>query len=225
MKTLITAIIVSIVATVSAQAEFIRINPNAKWGFDNAKEVHKEYTTFFENDKDSVRVIELKSGTYVIIINGEINNKLVSTMTEMLPEIHEANRSRTNTSYAVSVFMHSGGGFMKSGIALGELFKKEQVSVKVDNLSMCASACALAWTGGLYRSISGNGKLIFHAPYTTGKFGTKRCSSKEETPELVAYIEDTFISPAKRNSVMHGAYYCDPNGGKTHVDGSILETK
>ena len=225
MKTIITAIIISIAATISAQAGFINIHPDAKWGFNNAKEVHKEYTTFIENDKDSVRVIELENGRYVIIINGEINNKLVSIMTEMLPEVQEANRSQTGIKYAVNVYMHSGGGFMKSGIALGELFKEIHVSVKVDNLSVCASSCALAWMGGLYRTISGNGKLIFHAPYTTGKFGTKRCSSKEETPELVAYIEDTFISPTKRNSVMHDAFYCDPNGGVTHVDGSILTTK
>ena len=31
---------------------------------------------------------------------------------------------------------------------------------------VCASSCAIAFLGGVYRGMSGDAKLMFHAPYT-----------------------------------------------------------
>ncbi|MGJ5222066.1 hypothetical protein ACQR1Q_34955 [Bradyrhizobium oligotrophicum] len=79
------------------------------------------------------------------------------------------------------VRLHSPGGNLAAGIALGELFRQKGVTTEVGSSAalsealqkglydrstgICASACAYAFLGGVERVLDENGKLGFHRFY------------------------------------------------------------
>ena len=66
----------------------------------------------------------------------------------------------------VAVYLHSRGGDLRDGYALGEVFRKHRARTIVSYGGECLSSCATAFLGGYSRSMSQNSTLLFHAPYT-----------------------------------------------------------
>ena len=213
-------ILVNVMANMGFGKEFVDIYPGADYGWDNMEVVHEESDLF---SNTNIRVIQNTKKTYFIIYNGQINDFGLNTLTNMLPEIRKANNSRTGEDYVVNVYLHSYGGYMQAGIDMGDLFTEHSVSAYVINKSTCASACALAFTGARFKTIKGNGELIFHAPYKDGNYGTTTCATKDDVPELITYINfNRNIDSAEAATMKNAAFHCDPNGGVSFGSNSIF---
>jgi hypothetical protein len=89
------------------------------------------------------------------------------------------------------IYFSSPGGDLAEGIKLGRLLQAERVKTIVDGNAMCASACALAFLGGVDRSgkrwmsSSTTSRLGFHA-FRNGD-GTTMANT-DETQAIVAAI-------------------------------------
>lgn len=81
-------------------------------------------------------------------------------------------------SAPITVHLSSNGGYLDSGVKLGKLLRKEGVRVHVSYGAKCASACAIAFLGGTYRKVIGDGELMFHAPYRSNGYERINCQSR-----------------------------------------------
>ena len=68
-------------------------------------------------------------------------------------------------SSAFVAFSSDGGGSLVAGLRIGEAIRRKRFSTIVPDGRRCASACALAWLGGVERFIGISGKISFHAAY------------------------------------------------------------
>lgn len=67
--------------------------------------------------------------------------------------------------HAVVVFS-SNGGILSAGLGIGKAIRLRQYNTFVMKDTTCASACAIAWLGGIHRFMEANAKIGFHAAYT-----------------------------------------------------------
>jgi hypothetical protein len=63
----------------------------------------------------------------------------------------------------IRVKLWSGGGSAIAGIQVGEIIRQNKLATEAQG--MCASACAIAWLGGIKRYISHDGYVGFHGVY------------------------------------------------------------
>ena len=105
-----------------------------------------------------------------IQISGLINSDTWLVVQRLINKIKSAsNRCASKENgrpYAVTIYLSSGGGYLADGIELGRIFRKEGVSVRIPYGAKCFSSCAVAFIGGFFRVVEGNGELLFHAPLT-----------------------------------------------------------
>src|SRR6266567_574466 len=95
------------------------------------------------------------------------------------------------------VAFSSDGGSLVAGLRIGEAIRRKGFSTIVPDGRRCASACALAWLGGVERFIGTGGKIGFHAAYDptadesgVGTAGVDAYLSKIGLPyEAVIYIK------------------------------------
>ena len=128
---------------------------------------------------------------HVIEISGPINPDTTLVVQRLINKIKSAsNRCVSKESgrpYAVLVYLSSGGGYLVDGIELGRLFREGGVQVRVTYGAKCFSSCAVAFIGGFYRDISGNGELLFHAPYYSNSWA-RPSNCQTSNSELQSYF-------------------------------------
>lgn len=90
------------------------------------------------------------------------------------------------------IYFNSPGGSLNSGLELGRILKKNQVSSIVQEGDFCGSACAIAFVGGSIRSIYEPDSLVFHSPYYTFE-GEKISLSNDSkiADEICSYLEES----------------------------------
>jgi hypothetical protein len=71
--------------------------------------------------------------------------------------------AKTAPLSSVFVAFSSDGGSLLAGLRIGEAIRRKRFSTIVPDARRCASACALAWLGGVERFIGTNGRIRFHA--------------------------------------------------------------
>ena len=105
-----------------------------------------------------------------IEMSGPINPDTPFIIKRLLNKIKDSpNRCKspvTGNRYAIKIYMNSGGGYLEDGYELGNLFRDVRVNTVVASDSECYSSCATAFLGGYFREMTGEGKLMFHAPYS-----------------------------------------------------------
>jgi ATP-dependent protease ClpP protease subunit len=69
-----------------------------------------------------------------------------------------------NIQRAIVIFQ-SPGGNLTAGLEIGKIIRAKHYNTLVPSNSLCASACALAWLGGVNRYMSREAKVGFHAAY------------------------------------------------------------
>jgi hypothetical protein len=65
-----------------------------------------------------------------------------------------------------TVVLESEGGNLLSGIQIGTLMRLRGMTAVVPHRGNCASACALAWLGGIERQMGADARIGFHAAST-----------------------------------------------------------
>lgn len=68
------------------------------------------------------------------------------------------------------VLLVSGGGHLQEGVAVGEVLRRHQASVRVPKGAACVSACTVAFMGGLFRTVDDGATYEVHA-YSTALRG------------------------------------------------------
>lgn len=123
-------------------------------------------------------------------VSGPINSDTPLIIERLLKNIETEPNPCTDRSsgkkFATVVYLSSGGGYLDDGLSLGRLLRRETVATIVTYGAKCFSSCATAFLGGRYRKMSGDGQLLFHAPYTPNSFGSINCQSNNN--ELQKYF-------------------------------------
>jgi hypothetical protein len=83
------------------------------------------------------------------------------------------------------VAFSSDGGSLVADLRIGEAIRRRGFSTIVPDGRRCASACALAWLGGVERFIGTSGKMSFHAAYD---------SASDESGVGTAVGDDAYLS-------------------------------
>jgi hypothetical protein len=63
------------------------------------------------------------------------------------------------------VVLNSPGGAFLAGIRIGDTIRQKRFTTYVANGTLCGSACAMAWLGGVTRYVSSTGSIGFHGVY------------------------------------------------------------
>jgi hypothetical protein len=79
--------------------------------------------------------------------------------------------AKTASLPSAFVAFSSDGGSLVAGLRIGEAIRRKGFSTIVPDGQRCASACALAWLGGVERFIGTDGKIGFHAAYDLASDG------------------------------------------------------
>lgn len=85
---------------------------------------------------------------------------------EMTAEDTSAFESITATTPQAIVVLNSPGGSLSAGIGIGNHIRARGFSTAVGPTALCASACALAWLGGVPRMGHPTSRIGFHAAFT-----------------------------------------------------------
>ena len=84
------------------------------------------------------------------------------------------------------VYMTSGGGYLEDGLELGKVLRKYDIESVIPFSQYCASSCAIAFLGAKKRTILGEGRILFHAPYTS-TYSTSRPKCQKENKQLESF--------------------------------------
>jgi ATP-dependent protease ClpP protease subunit len=119
------------------------------------------------------------SGKDMVELSGPIGPDSSEVVERLLSKMTTCN------GYGPYVYLNSGGGTLKDGYKLANIFRKYSASTIVGYQQSCASACAVAFLGGQTRVVFSGGKLIFHAPYLKNpSTGAAECRSKTDSEDL-----------------------------------------
>jgi hypothetical protein len=102
----------------------------------------------------NIEVRNLDTATALITIEGDLE----------LADI-ESFRSKAAPLAKATVAFRSDGGSLLAGIRIGMLIRVKNFISVVPDGAQCASACAVAWLGGVQRFIGTRAKIGFHAAY------------------------------------------------------------
>ena len=91
-----------------------------------------------------------------------------------------------------AVIFQSIGGNLSAGLAIGESIRLKGFDTGVAPNSICASACGLAWLGGVTRYMSADSKIGFHAAYI--KIDNYEYVSGQANARIGAYLTRLGIS-------------------------------
>jgi hypothetical protein len=92
-------------------------------------------------------------------------------------DINDFRLKAASLKRAILVF-DSPGGDLLSGIEIGKEIRARGFWTFIKRDTRCASACALAWLGGVRRNISPAGFVGFHAVPPVGAWGRETSSQK-----------------------------------------------
>ncbi len=120
-------------------------------------------------------------------IAGEIGPDSTAAIERLLPKLHRCERADGNWVVNIA-YLSSGGGYLKDGYALGELFRQYQIKTVITGGQQCASSCAIAFLGGKFRRMEHNAQLLFHAPYRSNGIAID-CSDRGQVAGLEAYYK------------------------------------
>lgn len=119
-------------------------------------------------------------------LSGPIGPDSSEVVARILEKVARCQNKTGNGWTVPTVYLNSNGGLLKDGYRLGQTFRKFSVQTFIANKQLCASSCAIAFLGGKYRTMKGDGKLAFHSPYV--RSGTSiSCPTKEEAKDLNDY--------------------------------------
>jgi len=102
----------------------------------------------------NIEVKNLEATTALILVEGDLE----------LTDI-EAFRNKVAPLSKATVAFRSDGGSLLAGIRIGMLIRVKNFIAVVPDGAQCASACAVAWLGGVRRFLGTGSKVGFHAAY------------------------------------------------------------
>lgn len=157
----------------------------------------------------------------ILEVVGEIGPDSTAVMERLLPKLNKC-RKKDGSYEPNFVFLSSGGGLLKDGYRLGELFKQHQVVTVVPPGQICASSCAIAFLGGIQRRMMKGSTLLFHAPYTKSGIAID-CKDRGQVTDLKMYYQKVLGNQDGAFLLDRTMSYCDKaNGWTLNADGAEI---
>jgi hypothetical protein len=154
-------------------------------------------------------------------ISGEIGPDSTAALERLLPKLEPCVLKDGSRSSSV-VYLSSGGGLLRDGYRLGELFRKYQITTVITGGQVCASSCAIAFLGGLHRAMYHDAKLLFHAPFLKSGIAID-CTDRGQVADLKMYYQRVLGDQNGAFLLNRTMSYCDAASGWTlNADGAKL---
>ena len=169
-----------------------------------------------------------KGSEIILELEGAISPDSSFAMDRLLSRATPCKDQQANVLIPITVVMNSTGGFLQDGYKLGRTLRESGAKVVIDDSSVCASSCAVAFLGGVNRVVSETGKIMFHAPYFSGKneYGVRDidCDVGEEA---LAELNDYYISMTDKETgdrlFERTMWYCSADDGWVVTGGAAAE--
>jgi len=129
----------------------------------------------------SIQVSRLNDGSGLVLLDGDIELDDVAQFW-----------SKVATFSKATVAFRSEGGSLLAGIRIGTLIRDRGFATLVPDGAWCASACAVAWLGGIQRLLGTGSKVGFHAAYVLK--GHRATESGPGNAVLGAYLYQLGLS-------------------------------
>lgn len=97
-------------------------------------------------------------------------------------------RTPDGQTIATAVYLNSRGGSLFHGMLIADVLRYHEVETIVLGGQICASACAVGFLGGVHRTILGNGRLLFHAPYSETSGAGITCARPDQADALRSHF-------------------------------------
>lgn len=137
----------------------------------------------FQRDKDSA---------LILVIEGEIRKGDDSKFIELI-------RADVNSYYSASrIHINSPGGDVEAAMKLAKLIEESGMNLRVDDGSICASACFLLYVSAPLRMARPGSRLIVHRPYydMSNTHGSTQAQSAVAYQEAILSMRDYLVSRA-----------------------------
>ena len=102
----------------------------------------------------TIDVVQRDANSPLVIVSGDFDQSDI-----------DAFKSQGEPLAKALVAFQSDGGNLMAGLRIGETIRAKKFSTIVPDNLRCASACALAWLGGVERFMGDNAHVGFHAAY------------------------------------------------------------
>jgi hypothetical protein len=113
---------------------------------------------FIDCDEGELEILEL---------SGPFNSFTSKTIEKMLSDVRTCKKNQDENLRVIH--LSSGGGKLIDGMEVGRLIRENNFRTFIPNNAICASSCAIAFLGGVYRSVGFESKVLLHAPYIEEK--------------------------------------------------------
>ena len=177
----------------------------------------------------SKEVTNCVSGTqHKMVLEGQISPDSSFAVSRLLQRLKPCRDELGKVIDPITVSMKSGGGLLNHGYLLGQTLRKNNTSVVVEDGSICASSCAVAFLGGAVRTLEEEGRIMFHAPYFNGKneYGERdiNCEvGKDVLNELEQYYVRMTSKETGERLFERTMWYCSAEDGWVVKGGAAAE--
>ena len=117
-------------------------------------------------------------------------------------------------TFSKVVYLNSMGGKLIDAFKIGQILRYHQVQTILVGGQRCASACAIAFLGGVHRTIIDDGQLVFHLPYLKTESGID-CTDQGQVTALKSYFDETLDPAASQVVFEQSKRYCSETKGWT----------
>ena len=175
-----------------------------------------------------VRLVRLQNSDCVsgytehVELSGPIGPDSSEVMERLLQKLTKCQSKSSGKMIVNTVFLNSGGGYLKDGYKMGEIFRKHNMHTVITGGQTCASACSVAFLGGRFRTMEHDGLLVFHSPYYVTGVGID-CTDRGQVDVLRNYFVDKL--GVKDGEYLHQRTmnYCSrSNGWKLNADAAKI---
>jgi hypothetical protein len=122
-----------------------------------------------------IEVSHLDDGSALVLLQGDIETDDIAQFWAKAAALSKA-----------TIAFRSDGGSLLGGLRIGALIRESGFTTLVPDGARCASACAVAWLGGLHRLMGNGSKVGFHAAYVLK--GRRTVESGPGNAVLGAYL-------------------------------------
>ena len=146
-------------------------------------------------------------------MDGNIEENSSRLLEKMIKRLRTC-KDRKGKEYSNTIYMNSPGGYIIEGIEMGTLIRQYEMTTRITRGQSCASSCAIAFMGGVYRYMDKRSEIMFHTPYIRQR-NKIVCYKRQTTSTLRAYFIEMAGRKKGKKIFRNSVKYCDESKGWT----------
>jgi hypothetical protein len=159
-----------------------------------------------------------EGGDFSISIDGDIGPDSSFALEELLKGSPNCIDHEGALVSRTTVTLSSAGGLIEDGYKMGQLFRANGVHTKINDNLLCASSCAVAYLGGVDRTMSEDAVIMFHSPYflelnARGERVPNCDVGSESSAKLLSYYQEMTGDVVGQRLMDRTLSYCSADDG------------